>query len=96
MGGYYIAEREASSSDFLGDTDGSDQGCVFGLHIREQSHNSDGLQNPALAADSFGVSPRVAAALINAFQQDIGRVTPDDTTLCWPLGPFKFYEVFRN
>ena len=41
--------------------------------------NRDVLTNAALAADRYGLSNRAAAALINAFQLDIGRVSIDDT-----------------
>lgn len=40
--------------------------------------NYDNLRETALAADRFGVSNRAAASIINAYQVDIGRITPQD------------------
>ena len=42
--------------------------------------NVDELTHTALAADRYGVSNRAAAAIINAFQEDIGRLNSDDRT----------------
>ena len=40
--------------------------------------NFDNLWKTALAADRFGVSNRAATSIINAYQVDIGRITPED------------------
>ena len=46
-----------------------------------RGENTDVLTNTALAADRFRLSNRAAAAVINAFQLDIGRVTGEESEL---------------
>ena len=43
--------------------------------------NFERLTNTALAADRFGLSNRAVAAIINGFQEDIGRITENNTSL---------------
>lgn len=54
----------------------------------------DKLTQTALAADRFRISCRAAAALINAFQQDIGRVT--DTDIDNVVSPNKIWRTRKR
>ena len=53
--------------------------------------NTDRLDFTALCADRYRFSSRGAAALINDFQRDIGRVTQDNTTHV--LAPMKLWRA---
>ena len=72
--------RTDSDEDFLPPTRAVDTG-----------YNDDKLHYTALAADRYGVSSRVTAAIVNAFQQDIGRVTPEDASLV--VAPMKVWRA---
>ncbi|XP_043230069.1 uncharacterized protein LOC122385687 [Amphibalanus amphitrite] len=75
----------------LGDTDSSDSGGgdagsdssaddeeFTAPTALPSAKNADDLRETALAADRYGVSNRAAAAIINAFQVDIGRINEND------------------
>ena len=77
----------AGDDDSSSDTDGNNQRDGDGeefvpsaaLHTSELSEqNWDSLTHAALAAERYGVSNRAAAAVINGFQKDVGRITEND------------------
>lgn len=85
--------ESASGGDGGFDTSLSDT-CSDGDCESGGARNNDRLQHTALAADRYDVPSRTAAALINAFQQDIGRVTPEDTTFV--LAPMKLWRARKR
>lgn len=72
-------ERRGDASDSSADGDHDDDWSGDGEEL--QTQNTAALTNTALAADRYGLSNRAVAALINAFQTDIGRVTTGESAL---------------
>ena len=56
--------------------------------------NTDTLTNTALAADRYGLSNRAVAAVLNAFQQDIGRISSHETALV--MDPMKVWRERKS
>ena len=52
--------------------------------------NADTLTHTALATDRYGLSNRAVAAVLNAFQQDIGRISSSRTALV--VDPMKIWR----
>ena len=68
-----IKEREGAPMDTSASS--KSHGSEFGTLEDTHESNNDDLTNTALAADRHGLSNRAVAAVINAFQMDIGRVS---------------------
>ena len=75
-----IKEREGAPMD-TSDSSAQSHGSEFGTLEDTHESNNDDLTNTALAADRHGLSNRAVAAVINAFQMDIGRVSSGKTKL---------------
>ena len=95
------ARADASTSTSADSTDDSDEPAAVGTqdpdfeaaHNETSDRNNDTLRLTAMAADRYGVSNRAVAAIVNAFQMDVGRVTSEDESLL--VAPKKIWRA-RN
>ena len=79
--------EDSERKDFAVISSAAEEGCEddedfvlphAALHTDQK--NWESLTNAALAAERYGVSNRAAAAIINGFQMDVGRITERDRT----------------
>ena len=77
----------------LGTTGPSATGPSEAAHNETSGRNNDILRLTAMAADRYSVSNRAVAAIVNAFQMDVGRVTSEDESLL--VAPKKIWRA-RN
>lgn len=70
---------QGSSSEDPTDTEAVSSADSAEHEATSSEVNTDTLRHMALAADRYGVSNRAAAAIVNGFQIDIGRISSSDT-----------------